>query len=158
MNPHTKSASFLLVILLLYSVSVIGGGTQDVSLTVLSGPYTIEKHGEYHKIEMEGFFTRGIPGNPALPQKVYDIEVPYSAVLDTVGFEIMYRDADELTGLYEIGPAPQMASAYTTLKDGKNSSVYEKNAVYPETPIEILRTYQIKDKKIRESPVHSLPV
>jgi hypothetical protein len=147
MNPHAKSASFVLVILLLYSVSVIGGGTQDVSLTVLSGPYTIEKHGEYHRIEMEGFFTRGIPGNPALPQKVYDIEVPYNAVLDTVGFEIMYRDADELTGLYEIGPAPLMASAYTTLKDGKNSSVYEKNAVYPETPIEILRTYQVKDKK-----------
>jgi len=57
---HTKSASFLLAVLILSWFPMITG-IQSVSLTLVSNPYTIEQSGGHHRIVMEGFFTRGIP-------------------------------------------------------------------------------------------------
>ncbi len=144
-----KSASFLLAVLLLSSLSVTAGGTENLSVTLVSNPYTIEKE-QYHIMTMEGFFTRGLPGDPALPQKVYDVKLPYDADLQTVDIQILWEDSEEIPGLYEIGPSPLPAADdffSATIQNGKNTDVYSKNAFYPAHCVEILRTYQTRDKK-----------
>lgn len=157
MKPITR-ASFLLVILIGSTLSVTEGD-QTISLTLVSSPYTIEE-GEYQKIVMEGFYTRGIPGDPELPQKSYDVELPYNCDLDTVEIKVLWSKPEELSGTYEIGPSPLFASHTFYSTQGK-SKVYNTDALYPSSPVAILRTYQIKTKnyvRVQFTPFQYNPV
>ncbi|KYK37059.1 MAG: hypothetical protein AYK19_07620 [Theionarchaea archaeon DG-70-1] len=158
---HTKSASFLLAVLILSWFPMITG-IQSVSLTLVSNPYTIEQSGGHHRIVMEGFFTRGIPGNPVLPQKVYNVEVPYEADLKSVNLQILWEDSQEILGVYEVGPSPLIAAdTFYTIQNGKNTDVYKKDALYPLNPVDVVRTYQVKNKKyvrIQFTPFQYNPV
>lgn len=144
---HTKSASFVLVLLFISSFSVITGRNQSVSLTLVSNPYTIERRGEYHEITMEEFYTRGIPGNPALPQKIYDVDVPLHADLDTVTLQVLTEDSHELPGFYKIGPSPFFATGGTSFVPHSKSDVYNTNALYPSNVVNVVETYQVRDTK-----------
>jgi hypothetical protein len=148
MTSHTKCASFLLVILTLSSLSAAETRNRELSLTVVSQPYTIELVGEYHRITMEEFYTRGIPGNPVLPQQVYTVEVPYNCNLESVHLSVLSQDSEEISGLYEIGPSPLPGPGGTYSTDnGKNTQVYTKDALYPLSPVEMRGTSQVRDKK-----------
>ena len=151
MNPRVKGV-FLLAVLIFSSVSVTTGGFEELTVTLVSNPYTIEDSDQYHTITMEGFFTRGLPGDPALPQKIYDLELPYDVNLETVDIQMLWKASEEIPGLYEIGPSPLIASGgrtvlYSTIQNGKNVDVYNSNGLYPESPVDILRTHQIREKK-----------
>lgn len=134
---------FMLVTLFVSSVPVTSG-TEELAFIMVSPSYTIEQCGDYHCINVEGFFTRGIPGNPQLPQKVYNVALPSAADLETVDMVILSQDKKEVQGVYEIKPAPLIAPGSNGTQ---GTGVYKMNALYPLTPVEILRTYQVRDKK-----------
>lgn len=125
--------------------------TEEISLDFTSSPYSIVEEGGYHKVSMKGFFTRGLPGAPELPQRVYNVQVPSDTDLDTVSVEIVSAETQVLSGEYEIAPGPVPASKDAvyegTLKMGKDTTIYEKDAFYPGNTVEMLRTYQVRDTK-----------
>ncbi len=148
MISHAKKSALFLLLLLLFGTPVISQRTEETTLTLVYSPYTIRLSHGYHTLSMNGFFTRGIPGNPQLPQKVQDVELPYNADLKTVEMEILEKTVEKIPGVYEIGPAPlPLSGALPTIENGKNVEVYTKNAFYPSSPVEILGVYQMRDKK-----------
>ena len=124
--------------------------TEEISLDFTSSPYSTAEE-EYDKISMKGFFTRGLPGAPELPQRVYNVKLPSDADLDTVSVEIVSAETQVLSGEYEIAPAPLPASKDAVyegeIKKGKDTTIYEKDAFYPGNTVEVLRTYQVRDAK-----------
>ncbi len=160
-------ALILCSIMVLSIFSVIGGQnserTQNVILTCNN--YTIENG----TIQMEGFYTRGAPGAPSLPQNTYDIALPADADLETVQIHVVKQSTEMIYGNYEIKPMPLIATDSSngktydsdTIKNGKDISIYEKETFYPGSPVEKLRTYQIRDSKfvrVQFTPIRYNPV
>jgi len=129
-------------------VSVVVGENGDTTYFIeklVSNEYTIEEG----RITMEGFYTRGLPGAPELPQKTYDITLPPDANLETVQLEILSSNTQIIAGEYDIGPGPLLATGSGgTIENGKDIDIYGKNEFYPLVPAEILRTYQTRDTKV----------
>ena len=129
-------------------VSVVVSENGDTAYFIeklIPNEYTIEEN----RITMEGFYTRGVPGAPELPQKTYDIMLPFDANLETVQLEILSRSTEIISGEYDIGPAPLLvAGSGDTTENGKDIDIYGKDEFYPLVPVEILRTYQTRDTKV----------
>jgi len=132
---------------------------------ITSGSYTIEEN----DMRMEGFYTRGPPGAPELPQKVYDITLPPDADLKTVQLEILSSNTWIIAGEYDIGPGPLIATESEgtisyggrNIQYGKDIDIYGKNEFYPSAPVMILRTYQMRDIKavrVQFAPVQYNPI
>ena len=130
-----------------------------------SGSYTIKEN----NIHMEGFYTRGPPGAPELPQKVYNITLPPDADLKTVHLEILDSNTQIIPGEYDIRPGPLIATGFEdtvsycgrNIQNGKDIDIYGKNEFYPSAPVMILRTYQMKDIKaarVLYAPVQYNPI
>ena len=130
------------------------GKTGTQYLKLVSSPYTIENIRGYDRVKMEGFYTRGLPGAPELPQKTYDVELSIDAQLETVKMEILSATSEILPGEYEIAPAPLPATGSLSSSDGgttvqgKNTAIYGKDEFYPSTPVEISRVYQERNRKV----------
>lgn len=131
---------------------VTAENNEEISLDLMSSPYSIEEEKGYDKISMKGFFTRGLPGAPELPQRIYNVRLPSDADLDSVSVEIVSAETQVLSGEYEIAPGPLPASKRGVeydgeIKNGKDTAIYENNAFYPGNTVEVLRTYQVRDAK-----------
>ena len=145
---HPKRICIVLAVVLFLSIPAITSN-QEMEITLTIPSYTISRVGDYDVITMEGFFNRGPPGYPALPQKIIDVEVPRDADLDSVKMTLSGEQTEDLMGSYLIGPAPLPAPGYdyTPFKGGKDTSIYGTDAWYPQTYVEILRTFQTRDGK-----------
>ena len=151
---RNATMSLIVAFAMIFSIfSVIAGGNGDTAyLTkkLVSDEYTIEEG----RIIMEGFYTRGHPGAPELPQKTYDIPLPPDAELETVQLEILASTTQIIAGEYDIGPGPLPAAGsgytipYGSIINGKDTAIYGNDEFYPLLPVEILRTYQKRDTKI----------
>ncbi|MCK4432820.1 MAG: hypothetical protein KAV48_02685, partial [Methanomicrobia archaeon] len=140
---RNATMSLIVAFAMIFSIfSVIAGGNGDTAyLTkkLVSDEYTIEEG----RIVMEGFYTRGHPGAPELPQKTYDIPLPPDAELETVQLEILASTAHIIAGEYDIGPGPLPAAGsgytipYGSIVNGKDTAIYGNNDFYPLLPVEI---------------------
>jgi hypothetical protein len=133
---------------------------EELPVNLVASLYTIEEKGEYHRITMDEFYTRGLPGAPELPQKIYDIPVSPDADVTTVHLEIASQKTQLLDGEYNIAPAPFPASK-RGVADIEPPDAYKKDAFYPVSPVEILRTHQVRDTKmvrIQFTPMQYNPV
>ena len=144
------------------SLPVTAGSEEMLPLNLTPSVYTIEEKRGYHKITMDGFYTRGLPGAPELPQKTYDIPLPPDADLTTVHLDIVSKKTELLEGEYDIAPGPFPASKRRTAdNDIFETEPYRTDAFYPSTHVEILRTYQVRDEKvvrIQFTPIQYNPV
>jgi hypothetical protein len=130
------------------SVSVTAEPYEVLPVEMAASLYTIEREGEYDRIAMEGFYTRGLPGAPELPQKIYDIPLSPDADLTTVVVDVVSRKSEVLDGEYTIGPGPFPASKHGTATLESGEDIYKADAFYPSSPVEILGTYQVRDTKV----------
>jgi hypothetical protein len=162
-----KSSLFLVLILVGSGPSGISLGAPEnslyenqESLTLVSAPYTIEAQEGYHTLVMEGFYTRGPPGAPLLPQKTYDVELPVDAQLKTVTMRIESTITEDISGYYNIGAAPPVVAGSSLYSTG-NTTIYTTDADYPASPVTLLGTYQSRGKKtarIQFTPFQYNPV
>lgn len=143
-------------------LSVTAGNEEVLPVNFVSSLYTIEEDDGYHRFVMDGFYTRGLPGAPELPQKIYDIPLPPNADLTGVRLDIISRKTAILEGEYHVAPGPFPASRRRTAEnDIIQADVYTTDADYPWTPVEILRTYEVRDEKmvrIQFTPLQYNPV
>ena len=97
-----------------------------------SNPYTKSNKGLYDEIEMNGFLTTALPGEPLLPSKDYKILVPIQAI--SAEITVTNYNLKTIKGKYNIGLA-------MPLSNGKISSI-SNNKVSNRPVIENLGIHQ----------------
>ena len=111
-------------------------------------------------IQMKSFSSMMKPGEPMLPQKIFDILLPPEANTSSLQLTIISADTRELQGTYNISPAGipmisddeeklvnnQSVENWTAknVVNGKNISIYGKNSSYPENFTELLPYSQMR--------------
>ena len=79
----------------------------DIILELKLPPYEIVQDEEgRHIIQVEGFSPSGLPGDPLLPRKVYNVAVPPGALFDSLSLEVVDVQVEKLPGPYH----PKLAS------------------------------------------------
>ena len=170
-NYNYRVVLAVVVALMLAMIGVVNAET--ISLNVKAGPCEIikDRHG-YDSVTIDGYKTRGAPGNPMLPSKVFNILVPPDIIWDSLELNIVDVDTGILPGTYEIRPAAPDA-AYVDGKmvydwgrsvnvvDGKNADVYGADAFFPTeyaklVPYSEMRKW--KYTKVYFSPIQYNPV
>jgi hypothetical protein len=114
-------------------------------------------------IELAGLNQGGRPGDPMLPYSLTRVLVPPDADLTTVQAQLSLADWEELPGEYEIAAVPPAATSgkdkpmlhwggkdISLIVDGKDSSIYGKNAYFPEERIEIASVGEFRQWKLVE--------
>ncbi|MBN1296401.1 right-handed parallel beta-helix repeat-containing protein [bacterium] len=124
-------------------------------------------------IRIDGFYSRGKPGAPILPQYVYDIALPPDTDWKTVRIQVTDKQEIDVPGLFNLEPAPPAAEqndGKTQVLDwgdageivnGQDISIYRKDAFYPETCVELKHCSQMRKWKfirVQFTPVSFNPV
>ena len=75
----------------------------DITLKLELPPYEIVQDEEgLDVIQVEGFNLSGLPGDPWLPRKVYNVAVPPQAALDSLSLEVVDAQVVKLPGTYHL--------------------------------------------------------
>jgi hypothetical protein len=146
-------------------VGIIGGGVNTVNadetnLTLIAGDYTIEKIEGFDVINMTGYGVLDSPGDPVLPEKIIDVPVPQDIIWSTVTVSYEVNESEVLPGYYDIPPNPPLSPMQTvddyydenytdygydkSIINGSNTYVYERDANYPDDPVELIGFVQMK--------------
>ncbi len=117
-------------------------------------------------IKLAGLNQGGRPGEPMLPYSLTRVLVPPNANLATVLAQLSFADWKELPGEYEIAAVPPAATwdgdkpvfhwggkDVSLIVDGKDSSIYGKDAYFPEERIEIVSVGEFHQWKLVEVKV-----
>ena len=137
----------------------------EIHLTLDPGPYKIRRiqysvlkavqSGEL--IEMKEFTASTSAGDPILPIRIYEIVVPPN--IDWNSIKLEYEtETVELSGEHFIPPAPPLRTRVgdkefvlweegKDISNGRNMKVYGKKAFFPEEPVKILATSQMRKWK-----------
>ncbi len=119
--------------------SIPNNQTGTLIVTLESAPYKIIDVNIGEKdIEMEGFGSILIPGNPKLPSKTFLIGIPPGGKVLSV--ELLNENHDCLSGKYDITPAPPFASNNIS-RINHNSPISPKSS-----DIEKIMKYEINDE------------
>jgi hypothetical protein len=170
-NYNYRVVLAVVVTLMLAMIGVVNAET--ISLNAKAGPCEIikDRHG-YDSVTIDGYKTRGAPGNPMLPSKVFNILVPPDIIWDSLELNIVDVETGILPGTYEIRPAAPDA-AYVDGKmvydwgrsvnvvDGKNVDVYGADAFFPTEYAKLVPYSQMrkwKYTKVYFSPIQYNPV
>jgi len=151
----------------------------EIQLTLQPGPYKIRGTqypvmkaalaGEW--IDIKEFTPATSPGDPILPFRIYDVAVPPNIDWDSLKLEFE-TETVELPGTHNIPPAPPMRARVDgkdvvlwgvgkDIVDGRNMKVYGENAFFPQEPVKILATSQMRKWRFARlgfSPVQFNPV
>jgi len=131
----------------------------SMTFTLYAGEYAITQDEEgLDVIQMEGFSSIILPGDPMLPHKVYNIAVSPDIVWSSLTLNIVSAETSLLDGIYDVKPAgPDIAWSDDKLiedwgqaKDiinGENMEVYGTDAEFPESYLELLPYSQMRKWK-----------
>jgi hypothetical protein len=84
--------------------SGISGSSITLKLELPSYEIMQDEEG-FHVIQVEGFSPFGLPGDPWLPRKVYNVAVPPDAALGSLTLEVVDVQVVRLPGPYRLKPA-----------------------------------------------------
>ncbi len=124
---------------------------------IFAGEYEITEDDKgIHRIDMltPGCGAIGSPGDPALPEKMLEFQVPDNIEWSTVELNVEIVDSAVLPGSYNIAPNPPFIAGDSEFEfwgygksiiDGKNMHVYNFDSNYPEDPVELLPYSQRKE-------------
>jgi hypothetical protein len=110
-------------------------------------------------IKLDGLNQGGRPGEPMLPYSLFRVLVPPDADLAAVQAQLSFADWEELPGEYDIAAVPPAATSdrvywggkdISLIIDGKDSSIYGKNAYFPEKRIEVASVGEFRQWKLVE--------
>lgn len=140
-----------------------GSYDQDTSttmtFTLTTGCFSVSRNAEGHDIiQIEGFSNDTVPGNPVLPRKTYNFALPPDADLSTIELDLIASDQHVLDGSYAIAPGPELRAQSNprhAAPDGDrhqgtvepNPEVYERDALFPKTCVELLPYAQMRGWK-----------
>ncbi len=144
--------------------TTLSAGNHTAVRLIESGNYTIVEDSEgFHRITMRdpGYWEMTSPGNPALPQRLMEIGVPYNIDWSTVEMDVIIIESQILNGSYDIAPSPPLEAEVSEIDptfdhevdwgydkiilDGKNILVYENNETFPEEPVDMIPYTQRKE-------------
>jgi hypothetical protein len=145
-----------------------------ITIDLKAGKYEIKKQeDEHHFVTVDGFDYTDSPGDPVLPQKIFDVLVPPNVDWETVTLAVV-ENAQILEGTYSIMPAPPCQSMVgqedeimidwgdnMNIVDGKNMDVYGNDNFFPVEPVVIAFQSQMRKWKfvrIISTPVQYNPV
>lgn len=103
-----------------------------------------------------GFDPTGLPGDPLLPDRVYNVALPPDAILSTVALHVVRAETVDLPGAYDIPPAPPSVAwsgdeqivdwgpNAATIVDGRNTAVYGVDAFFPASQVHLAGLAQMR--------------
>jgi len=149
-----------LMVVLLFAACIYTYGGESWEWSFTSGDFTVEEKEGGHIIYMDGFSLSGSPGNPALPQKVFNIALPPLTDMSSIRMSVTGTDTAVLEGTYSIMPAPPCAKGAgpgregglywgegKDIRNGKNMNVYGKDTPYPSGVLTLLPGSQMRKWK-----------
>ena len=145
----------------------------SISVTLEVPSYSIEQdESGDSQFTIDSFYLSGFPGDPLLPQKIYNIALPPNIDVESLKLDIQVLEEEELEGTYQIAPAPPATTWVDdeqifawgenadSIVDGKNILVYENDAYFPDAYAEIVTYSQMRKwefVKLNYSPVKYNP-
>jgi hypothetical protein len=129
----------------------------EVTVTFQADKYEIVKEANGELIKINGFNQGTSPGDPVLPQKIYDIVVPPN--IDWKSIQIEFLPVDKpVEGKHDILPAPPLRARVgdeelidwgigKNIVEGKNVNIYGNNKFYPASPVNIISQSQMRKWK-----------
>jgi hypothetical protein len=130
---------------------------ESIMITLQTPPYQVRAGSDgFDLVQIEGFDRFGTPGDPALPGKVYNVAVPPDVVWESVTVEVLRAETVELSGTYEIAPAPPPVTWVdgrqivawgenaANIVDGKNTKLYQNNAYFPSSYVTSVAQSQMR--------------
>ena len=137
------------------------GSNSKVVLELESPPqssFNIIQRGNFDIVDMEGFALTSSPGEPMLPHKIHDILIPPNTIEATVKLKILSSKKKILDGTYSIMAAgadvtridDQVLQAWgigKVIANGKNINVYQNNADFPASVVQILNVSRMRKWK-----------
>jgi hypothetical protein len=98
-----------------------------IRITLLSGPYSVERSSGNHEIKADGFGRLLIPGKPDLPSRIFSVAIPPGAVVTGVTFELC--EGEVLPGMFRVPPVslPWLIGIEDSLISEREKRKYEEN-------------------------------
>ncbi len=118
------------------------------------------------RVKVRGFHSNMSPGNPILPYQIYLIALPPETKIDTLEVFLIRRKEQEIPLAHLVAPAPlqwfdQKTSSKKTIQigikrpdvqekivDGRNTSVYQNDSLYPARNCRVTYAGQIRKWKL----------
>ncbi|HEX3047097.1 MAG TPA: C25 family cysteine peptidase [Bacillota bacterium] len=140
--------SLCLIICLAVPFTLWAKTSGEITYEITAGEYQlIPATGGACQIKMTGadYGVMGVPGDPALPEKIIKIPVPLDADLTGLKLTMVHQETSTLEGSYDVipqsppckdGQADRGSGAL--IASGKNLNVYQKDSDYPGESLELL--------------------
>ena len=126
---------------------VENGGIETISIDIPIGEYRIQSTEAGQTIFIEGFGRTSIPGEPALPSKIFAIAIPPGAQVEDISYET--GESIVLPGTYTIDPVvlprvigeenPALYQKEYESYEQRYSQVYGNDDPYPGELVEFVR-------------------
>jgi hypothetical protein len=167
-----RTLAMLLTLMMVSSIFVLPSGAAEeddiISLQLSAGGYEIiqDDRGLHHITMLsEGYGVLDSPGDPSLPEKIVEVQVPQNIIWSSVKITYEIVSSEVLPGSYNISPCPPdiaVIGGNTTeenieivrwgegkaIVNGTNWYVYGQDAFYPEYPVELI---PYTERKIRSN-------
>lgn len=125
----------------------------DVDVHIVLEDFYIHAEGDMHRIEIDdkSYITIDSPGDPMLPEKIFEFEVPNSINWSSVQMTVDVIENETLVGPFNISPNPPLAPNFdlidltfefwglnSNILNNSNLDTYNVNAFYPAAHLELL--------------------
>ena len=146
----------VILYLFLFTFGLYG---ESIKWKLSSADYQIIKDEDgFDVIDMAGFSSGGSPGDPQLPQKIFNFALPPDVDISSITLDLSDEETKLLEGSYNIKPAPPACTWVggkfivewgkdKNIVDGKNMKVYGIDTFFPACPVEILSPSQMRKWK-----------
>ena len=128
---------------------------REINVQIEAGKYEIIEEDGAQSIRMEGYSTIQSPGDPALPEKILEFQVPGDIDWSTLKLSLEVQESGILEGSYNIAPNPSLilhTEEYwgegKNIVNGRNMNVYGENADFPEDSLKEL-PYTVRKVPLR---------
>ncbi|MCP4545158.1 MAG: hypothetical protein GY835_01680 [bacterium] len=147
-------------ILGLLCILVILGSVIAVNATVITQHYeftqpVIESTGDYQRINMNGTWTHGEPGLPALP--MFGARILLPAGEEIVDIEVVMGELVPVAGFFSVQPGQRQYPISLTgpqIPDEPNGDIYSSNRAYPYDPNDAAQTGLFHGYNIATFAIH----
>jgi len=103
-------------------------GPSSLSFTLKLPEVSSSEVGGYDVFDLEGFSLDGVPGEPALPRRVYNFALPPDVKVKSLTMEVLDLQTEKLPGTYDIQPLEVMSTMKGVDLLGESYQVEEPEA------------------------------
>jgi PKD repeat protein len=164
-----------ILVMVLSFPALLSAQQESYRIVISSGEYQIHENQGLHEIQMldPGYSLIGSPGDPALPHKILEFQLPDGADPSNITLNFEVTQSSKLSGIKLI-PCPPLGPVQIpdseeydpdeldwgpdkSIVEEKNSFIYNADANYPAEPAELLMVSQRKVPLIPGPMLQQLP-